>query len=120
MALSAIAGNAAAITFNVGNQLLLAAATGSGMPGEKSDAPVPTGEVAGPEFGKASPTGMFIIVALAAVIFFLGWAFHRRYSRFRRRRAFAEARGIDLFDREAVDKAMEEAGVRDQRRWYFI
>ena len=70
----------------------------------------------GPEFGKASPIGMLIIVILAVVILSLGFAFHRRLSRFNRRRLFAEQRGIDPFDQEAVDKAMAEAGLADRRR----
>lgn len=70
----------------------------------------------GPEFGKASPIGLLLIVALAVVVLSLGFAFHRRYSRFNRRRIFAEAHGIDPFDEEALDKAMAEAGVLDRRR----
>ncbi|MHA2788546.1 hypothetical protein ACXZ66_05295 [Corynebacterium sp. S7] len=69
----------------------------------------------GPEFGKASPIGMLVVVALLVAILTLGWFFHRRYSRFNRRRMFAEAHGLDVFDTEAVDKAMEEAGVLDRR-----
>lgn len=74
----------------------------------------------GPEFGKASPIGMLIIVALAVVILSLGFAFHRRLSRFNRRRLFAERHGIDPFDHEAVDKAMDEAGLLDRRCNRFI
>ncbi|WJY67711.1 hypothetical protein [Corynebacterium auris] len=70
----------------------------------------------GPEFGKASPIGLLLIVSLLVVVLFIGFSFHRRYSRFHRRRLFAEARGIDPFDEEAVDRAMAEAGVLDQRR----
>ena len=47
------------------------------------------------------------------MILSLGFAFHRRYSRFRRRQQFAEAHGIDPFDQEALDAAMREAGVLD-------
>ena len=74
----------------------------------------------GPEFGKASPIGMTVLVVLAVVVLFIGWAFHRRYSRYNRRRAFAEAHGLDPFDQEAVDKAMEEAGLLDRRKqsWF--
>lgn len=78
------------------------------------DAPV------GPEFGKAEPIGLFIVVALAVVVLFIGWAFYRRYTRFNRRRAFAEANGIDVFDHEAIDRAMEEQGVLDRRKQRFI
>ncbi|SDL62260.1 hypothetical protein SAMN04488535_0193 [Corynebacterium mycetoides] len=74
----------------------------------------------GPEFGKASPIGMLIIVALAVVVLSLGYAFHRRLSRFNRRRMFAETHGIDPFDQEAVDKAMAEAGVSDRRRTQYL
>ncbi|MDY5785774.1 MULTISPECIES: hypothetical protein [unclassified Corynebacterium] len=70
----------------------------------------------GPEFGKASPIGLLLLVFLAVVVLSLGFAFHRRFSRFNRRRMFAEAHGIDPFDRAAVDKAMEEAGVLDRHR----
>lgn len=73
----------------------------------------------GSEFGKAAPIGWFILIVLVLVIFYLGWAFHRRFSRLNRRRVFAETHGIDLFDEETLDKAMAEAGVLDQRkkRW---
>ena len=74
----------------------------------------------GPDFGKASPIGMLIVVALAVVILSLGFAFHRRLSRFNRRRLFAEQHGIDPFDQEAIDAAMAEAGVLDRSRQRFI
>ena len=48
------------------------------------DAPV------GPEFGKAEPIGALIVVSMMVVILLLGWAFHRRHSRFNRRKRFAE------------------------------
>ena len=54
------------------------------------------------------------------VILSLGFAFHRRLSRFNRRRLFAEQHGIDPFDQEAIDAAMAEAGVLDRRRQRFI
>lgn len=79
-----------------------------------SDGPV------GPEFGKASPIGLLLLVLLAVLVLSLGWAFHRRNSRFRRRRMFAEANGLDVFDTEAMDKAMEEAGVLDRRKSGFL
>lgn len=69
----------------------------------------------GPEFGKASPIGLLVIVALVVAIMMLGWSFHRRQSRFRRRRAFAEDHGLDPFDIEAIDAAMREVGVHDRR-----
>lgn len=74
----------------------------------------------GPDFGKASPIGLLIIVGLLAVVLFLGFAFHRRYSRFRRRQAFAEMHGIDPFDEQAVDAAMAEAGILDRGKRRFI
>lgn len=70
----------------------------------------------GPEFGKASPIGAFVLAALGVAILMVGWSFHRRNSRFRRRRIFAEQHGLDPFDKEAVDKAMAEAGVLDRRK----
>ncbi|MDK8878960.1 hypothetical protein [Corynebacterium sp. MSK008] len=70
----------------------------------------------GPDFGKASPVGLLLLVVLAIVVLFIGWSFHRRFSRFKRRQAFAEARGIDPFDEKAIDEAMEKAGVKDQRK----
>ena len=70
----------------------------------------------GPDFGKASPIGLLLIVFLAVLVLSLGWAFHRRYSRFRRRQAFAEMHGLDPFDEAAIDQAMAEAGVLDQRK----
>lgn len=70
----------------------------------------------GPDFGKASPIGLLLLVVLAIVVLFIGWSFHRRFSRFKRRQAFAEARGIDPFDEKAIDEAMEKAGVKDQRK----
>ncbi|AWB85028.1 hypothetical protein [Corynebacterium liangguodongii] len=74
----------------------------------------------GPEFGKASPVGLFILVVLGVVILGIGYAFHRRLSRFNRRRLFAEQHGIDPFDREAIDAAMEEAGLRDLSRTSYL
>lgn len=79
-----------------------------------SDGPV------GPEFGKASPIGLLVLVLLGVAVLALGWAFYRRFTRFRRRAMFAEAHGIDLFDEEALDRAMEEAGVLDRRKKPFI
>lgn len=69
----------------------------------------------GPDFGKASPIGLLLIVLLAVVVLSIGYAFHRRSSRFRRRQQFAEAHGIDPFDQGAIDKAMADASVLDQR-----
>ena len=54
------------------------------------------------------------------VVLSIGWAFYRRYTRFNRRRAFAEANGLDVFDREAIDRAMAEQGVLDRRKQRFF
>lgn len=78
------------------------------------DAPV------GPEFGKAEPIGALIVVCLMVVILLIGWAFHRRYSRFLRRKRFAEERGLDVFDEKAVDEAMEAEGLLDRRKKTFF
>lgn len=74
----------------------------------------------GPEFGKASPIGLTILVVLAIVVLSLGWAFHRRYSRFRRRMMFAQEHGLDVFDEQEIDEAMAQAGVLDRRKKYPI
>lgn len=78
------------------------------------DAPV------GPEFGKAEPIGALIVVCLMVVILLIGWAFHRRYSRFLRRKRFAEERGLDVFDEKAVDDAMAAEGLLDRRKKTFF
>lgn len=78
------------------------------------DAPV------GPEFGKAEPIGALIVVCMMAVILLIGWAFHRRYSRFNRRKRFAEERGLDVFDEKAVDEAMAAEGLLDRRKKTFF
>lgn len=74
----------------------------------------------GPEFGKASPIGWLVLVVAMAAVLTLGWRFYRRYSRYNRRRVFAEANGIDPFDHEAVDRAMAEAGIldRSKKSWF--
>ncbi|MGP6173697.1 hypothetical protein [Corynebacterium sp. A21] len=74
----------------------------------------------GPEFGKASPVGLLVIVALLAVILIVGWRFHRRFSRYNRRLLFAQEHGLDVFDEAAMDQAMAEAGVLDRRKksWF--
>ncbi|MEJ6012716.1 hypothetical protein WG936_02495 [Corynebacterium sp. H127] len=72
----------------------------------------------GPEFGKASPIGLFILVALLVVVIYLGWAFARRQRRLVRRQAFAEARGLDVFDEKLIDEAMAAEGLlgNDKKR----
>ncbi|MCS4489939.1 hypothetical protein N7326_04840 [Corynebacterium sp. ES2794-CONJ1] len=74
----------------------------------------------GSEFGKASPIGWFVLVALVVAVLFIGWAFHRRYSRLNRRRLFAEEHQIDPFDAGALDRAMAEAGLLDQRKKHWF
>lgn len=74
----------------------------------------------GPEFGKASPIGLTILAGMGVLVIFIGWSLARRYSRYNRRRVFAEQHGLDVFDAEAVDRAMAEAGVLDRRKksWF--
>lgn len=74
----------------------------------------------GPEFGKASPIGLFVIVCLLAAVLYIGWAFYRRFTRMNRRRVFAEANGIDPFDQDAIDAAMAEAGILDRNKRKFF
>nr|WP_150114446.1 hypothetical protein [Corynebacterium oculi] len=74
----------------------------------------------GADFGKASPIGLLVLVVLLAAVLYLGWAFHRRFSRMNRRRMFAEEHGIDPFDEETLDKAMAEAGVLDRKKKYWL
>lgn len=74
----------------------------------------------GPEFGKASPVGLLLIVAMLVAILVLGWAFHRRWSRMNRRRIFAERNGLDPFDIEGVRKAMAEAGLNEKPKKGFL
>ena len=63
----------------------------------------------GAEFGKAAPIGLFVIVILLLVVLLIGFAMNKRIRRLERRRAFADARGIDLFDTEKLD---DTAGKR--------
>lgn len=74
----------------------------------------------GPEFGKSSPIGWLALVLFMVAVLMLGWRFHRRFSRYNRRRMFAEQYGLDVFDEQAVDEAMAEAGVFDRRKksWF--
>lgn len=62
----------------------------------------------GPEFGKAAPIGLLVIVALLVVILALGIMFNRRMRRMHKRRDFAEAHGLDPFDVETIDRRMAE------------
>ncbi|MFD5867926.1 hypothetical protein ACFWGD_04815 [Corynebacterium sp. NPDC060344] len=62
----------------------------------------------GADFGKASPIGLLVIVLLLVTILIIGFDLTRRMKRMRRRRAFAEAHGMDPFDIEAIDRAMAD------------
>ncbi|MEZ2122382.1 MULTISPECIES: hypothetical protein [unclassified Corynebacterium] len=73
----------------------------------------------GPEFGKASPVGLFVLVLLGAIVLYIGWALSRRVRQMARRREFAEAHGIDPFDQEAINVEMEKAGLSPSRRFWF-
>ena len=74
----------------------------------------------GPEFGKASPIGLLIIVLMLVAVLYIGWALTRRIKRMARRRAFAESHGIDVFDQEAIDKAIAAEGLAvDTRKQWF-
>lgn len=68
----------------------------------------------GPEFGKASPVGLFVIIALLIVVLTIGVLMNRRIRRLERRRAFAERHGVDLFDTATLDRLMKEEGF-DER-----
>ncbi|MBV7281233.1 MULTISPECIES: hypothetical protein [Corynebacterium] len=74
----------------------------------------------GPEFGKASPIGLFVLVVSLVAVLFIGWRLSRRIARLNRRQRFAEDNGLDVFDTEAIDKALKEAGLYDQakRTWF--
>ncbi|HJF12386.1 hypothetical protein [Corynebacterium falsenii] len=67
----------------------------------------------GVEFGKAAPIGLFIIVVLVVVILLLGFNMNQRIRRLERRRAFADKHGIDLFDNQKLDAAMEAEGYTE-------
>lgn len=67
----------------------------------------------GPEFGKAAPIGLFVILALLAVVLILGVLMNKRIRRMERRRAFADQHGIDLFDTQRLEQAMREAGYAE-------
>ncbi|MDY6049761.1 MAG: hypothetical protein SPI77_04275 [Corynebacterium sp.] len=79
----------------------------------------PTGPM-GEEFGKASPVGVFVVLAMAVVVLFLGWRLSLRVRRMNQRRAFAQDHGIDPFDVETLDKAMREAGINVPERTPFL
>lgn len=64
----------------------------------------------GAEFGKAAPIGLFVILILLLVVLLIGFAMNKRIRRLERRQAFAEARGISLFDTEKLEAAMKAEG----------
>ena len=70
----------------------------------------------GPEFGKAAPIGLFVILGLLVVVLTLGFLMNKRIRRMERRRAFADARGIDLFDKEKLEAAMAAEGYDETAR----
>ncbi|WP_312976541.1 hypothetical protein [Corynebacterium sp.] len=63
----------------------------------------------GPEFGKAAPVGLLVIIGLLVVILALGYFFNRRMRKMHKRRDFAEAHGLDPFDIDTIDRRMAEA-----------
>lgn len=64
----------------------------------------------GPEFGKAGPMGLFVIIFLTLVVLLLGFNMNKRMRRMERRRAFADQWGIDPFDAETLEAKMREEG----------
>lgn len=64
----------------------------------------------GAEFGKAAPVGLFVIIILLLVVLLIGFAMNKRIRRLERRQAFAESRGINLFDTEKLEAAMKAEG----------
>lgn len=68
----------------------------------------------GPEFGKASPVGLLVIVALLVAILSIGVLFNRRMKRMTRRREYADKHGMDPFDIDGIDAAMAaDQGLSD-------
>lgn len=70
----------------------------------------------GPEFGKASPIGLLIILVLLVVVIALGISANRRVRRVQQRRMVAEQEGIDPFDVETLDRRIKERGLDKTRR----
>ncbi len=106
--------SAAATTYNQAVMFLADGAVlaqGDGHIRDGNPAPGPKGE----EFGKASPLGLLIILALLLVILTIGFGMNKRIRRMERRRAFADQHGIDLFDTEKLEAKMREEGYTDMR-----
>lgn len=71
----------------------------------------------GPEFGKAAPVGLLVIVGLLVAILAIGVFFNRRMKKMKQRQLFAELHGLDPFDIDAIDRRMaQEGGVGTLRR----
>lgn len=75
--------------------------------------PQPNTGPRGPEFGKAAPVGLLVILLLLAAVLLIGLAMNKRVRRLERRRAFAEEHGIDLFDKDLLERRMAEEGFKD-------
>lgn len=63
----------------------------------------------GAEFGKAAPTGAFIVVFFMAVVIALGLNLNKRIKHLNQRRAIAEEKGIDFFDPQTHSIAHQRA-----------
>ncbi|WP_018023539.1 hypothetical protein [Corynebacterium ulceribovis] len=65
----------------------------------------------GPEFGKASPIGLAILVVMFVILLLVGWDMARRVKRMSRRRKYAEEHNLDFFDQldqSEIDRKMAE------------
>ena len=65
----------------------------------------------GPEFGKASPVGLLILISLLVVVIILGRSVTKRIKNLNIRRTFAEEEGIDVFDSEELNRRMADKGI---------
>lgn len=65
----------------------------------------------GPEFGKAAPIGLLVIVVLLVAVVFLAYSANRHYRNVRERVAIAEEYGLDPFDNEAIERIRAERSV---------
>lgn len=70
----------------------------------------------GPDFGKASPVGLLVILLLLIVVLFLGWSVNKRVKRFNQRRLIADEMGIDVFDTAALDAEIARRGLDNSSR----
>ena len=62
----------------------------------------------GPEFGKAAPVGLLVVVALLVAILAVGVFFNRRMKKMKQRQVFAELHGLDPFDIDTIDRRMAQ------------